>query len=226
MNLNGKHSRDNNAYAWDIHITLKQSGHEDLLSIADVAGKKPSMNICDVSVVTLFNGHNVILERSYSTSTSSATRACPSTTRLFNGAQDNVHSSNTHCSLALSSSLTSRPHKLLGHFSSLFYLPQPTIGESKELQQTQGQHMTSHPGPRAAEVAPVWDKQALYLAPRQETVSERVKCIKNPAWWTCRVVFICGVTCICSQTRHQQSSIEWSLFISLSSVRVLLILLS
>ena len=71
--------------------------------------------------------------------------------------------------------------------------------------------MTSHPGPRAVEVAPVRDKQvcllpflrslkfddsvqALYVAPRQEPVSERVKRIKNPTRWTRFVLFICCVS--------------------------------
>ncbi|OJA11540.1 hypothetical protein AZE42_09863, partial [Rhizopogon vesiculosus] len=43
-----------------------------------------------------------------------------------------------------------------------------TIGESSELQQSQRQHVTSHPDPHAVEVAPVRDEQALYVAPRQE----------------------------------------------------------
>ena len=30
-------NRDNNAYAWDIHNILKQSGHENLLSIPPVS---------------------------------------------------------------------------------------------------------------------------------------------------------------------------------------------
>ncbi|OAX35559.1 hypothetical protein K503DRAFT_784990 [Rhizopogon vinicolor AM-OR11-026] len=52
------------------------------------------------------------------------------------------------------------------------------------LQQAQTQHMSSHPGPRAVKVAPVRDKQALFVSPRQETVSDLVKRIKNPTWWT------------------------------------------
>ncbi|OJA19460.1 hypothetical protein AZE42_05672 [Rhizopogon vesiculosus] len=105
--------------------------------------------------------------------------ARPEHTRLpqgfFHGAPDNIHSSSTRRSLTLSSSSISRPHEFLGRFSSLFHRPQPTIGESSELQQSQRQHMTSHPRPHAVEVAPVRDKQALYVAPRQEPVSERVK---------------------------------------------------
>jgi hypothetical protein len=36
--------------------------------------------------------------------------------------------------------------------------------------------------------------QALYVAPRQEPVSERVKRIKNPTRWTRFVLFICCVS--------------------------------
>ncbi|OJA12268.1 hypothetical protein AZE42_13756, partial [Rhizopogon vesiculosus] len=68
---------------------------------------------------------------------------------FFDGAPDNVHSSGTRRSLALSFSSTSRPHQFLGRFSSLFHRPQPTTGESNELRQSQRQHMTSHPGPHA-----------------------------------------------------------------------------
>ncbi|OJA15176.1 hypothetical protein AZE42_05411 [Rhizopogon vesiculosus] len=93
-------------------------------------------------------------------------------------------SSGIRRSLALSPPSTSRPYEFLGRFTSLFHRPKQTIGESMELQQAQRQHMSSHPGPGAVEVAPVRDKQALYVAPRQELVSDRVKRIKNPAWWT------------------------------------------
>ncbi|OAX40414.1 hypothetical protein K503DRAFT_620527 [Rhizopogon vinicolor AM-OR11-026] len=113
---------------------------------------------------------------------------------FFDDAPDNVHASSTHRSLALSLSSTSRTHEFLGRFSSLFHRPHPTTGESSELQQSQRQHMTSHPGPHAVEVAPVRDKQALYVAPRQEPVSERAKHIKNPTWWTRCILFICCVS--------------------------------
>ncbi|OAX32734.1 hypothetical protein K503DRAFT_776352 [Rhizopogon vinicolor AM-OR11-026] len=123
---------------------------------------------------------------------------------FFDGAPDNIHSSGAHRSLALSSSPTSRPHQFLSRFSSLFHRPQPTIGESSELQQTQRQHMTSHPDPPAVEVAPVRDRQALHVAPRQEPVSERVKRIKDPTWWTRCVLFICCASVSSPDTNGHQ----------------------
>src|SRR5437588_288522 len=121
----------------------------------------------------------------------------------------------------MSPTSTSRPNVFFGRLSSLLQRPQPTIGESRELQQTQRQHMTSHPGPRAVEVAPVRDKQvcllpflrslnfdnsvqALYVAPRQEPVSERVKRIKNPTRWTRCVLFICSVSLPSPDTNSHQ----------------------
>ncbi|OJA15004.1 hypothetical protein AZE42_10204 [Rhizopogon vesiculosus] len=88
-------------------------------------------------------------------------------------------SSGPRRSLALSPSPTSRPHEFLGHFTSLFHRPQTTVGESMGLQQPQTQHMSSHPGPRAVEVAPVRDKQALFVSPRQETVSDQTAMVIN-----------------------------------------------
>ncbi|OJA15005.1 hypothetical protein AZE42_10206 [Rhizopogon vesiculosus] len=46
-----------------------------------------------------------------------------------------VHSSGTRHNLAPSPSSTSRQHEFLGRFTSLCHRPQPTIGESMELQQ-------------------------------------------------------------------------------------------
>ncbi|OJA11537.1 hypothetical protein AZE42_09866 [Rhizopogon vesiculosus] len=123
---------------------------------------------------------------------------------FFDDAPDNVHSSSTHRSLALPLSLTLRPHEFLGRFSSLSHRRQLTTGESRELQQSQRQHMTSHPGPHAVEVAPLRDKQALYVAPRQEPISERVKRITNPTWWTRCVLFICCVSVPSPDTNGHQ----------------------
>ncbi|OJA14071.1 hypothetical protein AZE42_11166 [Rhizopogon vesiculosus] len=113
---------------------------------------------------------------------------------FFDGVPDNVHPSGTRRSLAPSPSSTPRPHEFFGRFTSLFHRPQPTISVSIELQKAQRQHMSSHPGPRAVEVAPVRDKETLYVAPRQEPVSDRVKRIQNPTWWTRCVLFICCVS--------------------------------
>ncbi|OAX32370.1 hypothetical protein K503DRAFT_616012 [Rhizopogon vinicolor AM-OR11-026] len=103
-------------------------------------------------------------------------------------------SSGTRRRRSLSPSSTSRPHDFFSRFSSLFYRTQPTTSESIELQQSQRQHMHSHSSPRTVEVAPVRDKQALYVAPQQEQLSDRVKHIKNPTWWTRCILFICCVS--------------------------------
>ncbi|OJA19815.1 hypothetical protein AZE42_12341 [Rhizopogon vesiculosus] len=103
-------------------------------------------------------------------------------------------SSGTRRRRALSPSSTPRRHDLFGRFSSLFHRPRPTTSESMELQQPQRQHMHSHSSPRTVDVAPVRDKQALYVTPRQERLSDRVKHIKNPTWWTRCILFICCVS--------------------------------
>ncbi|OJA21073.1 hypothetical protein AZE42_09130 [Rhizopogon vesiculosus] len=113
-----------------------------------------------------------------------------------------IQSSGTHRSRALSSSSTSHPHEFLDRFSS------PMVGrgrwksESRELQKSKRQHMTSHPG--SHEIAPVRDKQALYVAPWQEPVSDRVKRITNPTWWTRCVLFICCVSVPSPDTNSHQ----------------------
>ncbi|OJA14730.1 hypothetical protein AZE42_12705 [Rhizopogon vesiculosus] len=67
--------------------------------------------------------------------------------------------------------------------------------------------MSSHPSPHVIEVAPVRDKQALYVAPRQERLSDRVKRIKNPTWWARCVLFICCVSVPSANTNgHQEST--------------------
>ncbi|OJA19453.1 hypothetical protein AZE42_05667 [Rhizopogon vesiculosus] len=78
---------------------------------------------------------------------------------FFDSARDNVYSSSTRCRHALSPSSTLRPPNFLGRFSSLFHPPQPTTGKSMELQQPQKPSISSHPGPRAVEVATVRDKE-------------------------------------------------------------------
>ncbi|OJA19455.1 hypothetical protein AZE42_05669 [Rhizopogon vesiculosus] len=123
---------------------------------------------------------------------------------FFDGVPDNVHSSGTHRSLALSLSSTSRPHALLGRFTSLFHRPQPVIGGSMELQRPERRGISSRHLPRDVEIAPVRDKQALYVAPRQETVNERVKRITNPTWWTRCVLFICCVSVPSPDTNGHQ----------------------
>ncbi|OJA12760.1 hypothetical protein AZE42_09099 [Rhizopogon vesiculosus] len=84
--------------------------------------------------------------------------------RLPHGFFDGAPQHGTHRSFSPSPSSTSRPHEFLVRFTSLFHSPQPTIGESMELQQGQRQHMSSHPGPSAIEVAPVRDKQVRLLS--------------------------------------------------------------
>ncbi|OJA09773.1 hypothetical protein AZE42_11472 [Rhizopogon vesiculosus] len=92
---------------------------------------------------------------------------------------------------ALSPSSTTYPHVFFGRFSSVFHRPQPTTSESMELQQHRTPSTSSHPGPRAIEVAPVRDKQALFVARRPEQASDKLKRIKNPTWWTRCILFIC-----------------------------------
>ncbi|OAX32811.1 hypothetical protein K503DRAFT_804916, partial [Rhizopogon vinicolor AM-OR11-026] len=197
FNSDNRHLRRSNAYAWDIYTTLKESDHEVLLSTPHVtlntlkqkiADKKPLMNSDPIQRQRPVRREHPRLPQGF-----------------FDGAPDNVHSSSTHHhSLTLSSSSTSRPHKFLGRFSSFFHRPQPTIDESRELQQSNRKHMTSHPGPHAIEVAPVRDRQALYVAPRQEPVGDQVKRIKNPTWWTRCVLFICCVSVPSPDTSSHQ----------------------
>ncbi|OJA20568.1 hypothetical protein AZE42_13037 [Rhizopogon vesiculosus] len=96
---------------------------------------------------------------------------------FFDGAPNNVHFSSTSRHRALLPSSTSRPRYFLGRFPSLFHRPQSTIGESVELQRPQ---RLSHPDPSVAEVAPVHDKQALFVARQPEQTSDKVKTDQEP----------------------------------------------
>ncbi|OJA10477.1 hypothetical protein AZE42_09336, partial [Rhizopogon vesiculosus] len=172
FNSDNRHLRNSNAYAWDIPLHVTPNLLEQ-----KVADKKPFMNSDPIQRQRPVQREHARLPQGF-----------------FDGALDNAHSSGTHHSLTLSSSSTSRPHNFLGRFSSLFHRPQPTNGESRELQQSKRQHETFHHSPHAVGVAPVRDRQALFVAPRQEPVSDQVKRIKNPTWWTRCVLFICCVS--------------------------------
>ncbi|OJA11538.1 hypothetical protein AZE42_09864 [Rhizopogon vesiculosus] len=123
---------------------------------------------------------------------------------FFDGMPGNVHSSGTRRNLVVSPSSTSRSHGFLGRFTSFFHRPQPIIGGSMEPQQPERRSISSRHLPRDVEVAPVRDKQALYVSPRQEPVSERVKGITNPTWWTRCVLFICCVSVPSTDTNGHQ----------------------
>ncbi|OJA19456.1 hypothetical protein AZE42_05668 [Rhizopogon vesiculosus] len=122
---------------------------------------------------------------------------------FFDSAPDNVYSSSTRRRHALSPSSTLHPPKFLSRFFSLFHPPQPTTGESMDLQQSQRSSISSHPGPRAVEVATVRDKETLFVARRPEQTSDNVQRITNPTWWT-RILFLCCVSVPSADTNGRQ----------------------
>src|SRR5437899_3090872 len=63
-----------------------------------------------------------------------------------------------HCIIEIHSQLTN--NRVLVQY----YVHTPTTGESTELQHSQRQHITSHLGPHAVEVAPMRDKQVCLLS--------------------------------------------------------------
>jgi len=123
---------------------------------------------------------------------------------------------------ALSPSSTLRPpnFNFLDRFSSFFHPSQPTTGQSMELQRPQKPIISSHPGPRVVEVATVRDKevrlflsitetpitsaQALFVARRPDQMSDKVKRIKNPTWWTRCILFFCCVSVHSVDTNGRQ----------------------
>ncbi|KAG2341155.1 WD40 repeat-like protein [Suillus weaverae] len=87
----------------------------------------------------------------------------------------------------------SRPGALIGRLSSLFRSPLDA-DEVIEVQHCPGPTTSSHCSPCVIEVAPMRDREVLFVARRPETVSEKAKRIKNPKPWVRVVLFLCCVS--------------------------------
>ncbi|OAX38462.1 hypothetical protein K503DRAFT_800435 [Rhizopogon vinicolor AM-OR11-026] len=96
---------------------------------------------------------------------------------------------------ALSSSSASRPHDIVIRFFLPLRRPQPNADESMELIHNPGSTTSRHQhSPHPVLVAPMRDREALYVSPQPKRVSEQVKRIRKPTWWACCILFIC---CVC-----------------------------
>ncbi|KAG2343315.1 WD40 repeat-like protein [Suillus weaverae] len=146
---------DNNAYAWDIHATLKKAGLEDLLSIPRVPARK-------------------------SLKDSGASRRPPIHARrispgFFDGVQPSAargtHTLSTaHNPRSAQQYFSANPRLLLDRLSSFVHQSRSSADEATELQQRPRRSIFSR-GPRIVEVATVQDRKPLAVAPRQ--VQER-----------------------------------------------------
>ncbi|KAG0694555.1 WD40-repeat-containing domain protein [Suillus ampliporus] len=181
---------DNNAYVWDVHAVLNAAGLEDLLSIPDAPkdGLMKKMYVIPfLTVICDDYAHPSGLPQ-----------------RFFDDAPNRVRSSATghlhpHPSAhrrrgALASSSGSGPHTLLGRLPFPFRRSKSNAAEATELQQHPRRGTSSHHSPGIVDVAAIRDKQALYVARRPETASDKAKRIKNPKWWVRVVLFLCCVS--------------------------------
>ncbi|KAG1720740.1 hypothetical protein EDB19DRAFT_1963646 [Suillus lakei] len=84
-----------------------------------------------------------------------------------------------------------RPRALLVRIPLLFHPSQPNADKPTEPQQRPGPTTFSRRSPPIVEVPALDDKKALYTARRTKRASDKVKRVKNPAWWARVVYFIC-----------------------------------
>ncbi|KAJ8587075.1 WD40 repeat-like protein [Rhizopogon salebrosus TDB-379] len=178
---------DNNTWVWDIHTVLKDAGLEHLLSIPNVAAGKSLIDANATRRPDQLEHARRLIPRGF-----------------FGDAQDGVHPSVTPgnhsrsstCRRPLPPSSSWRPRALLAHFSSLFHSSPPNTNEPVEFQQRSRRSMPSQhiDSPHPVEVPAVRDKETLFVAGRPERISDMVKRIKNPTWWTRCVLFICCVS--------------------------------
>ncbi|KAJ8583332.1 hypothetical protein M405DRAFT_514649 [Rhizopogon salebrosus TDB-379] len=163
---------------------LKSVGHEDLLSIPDVTVGESIMDI-DATQHPAKREHSHRLPRGF-----------------FDDARDSDHfpairERHIRFSIppehSLSPSPQSRSRALIGRFSSIFRRPPLKAHGLTGPQQRRRQSISSNHSPRVVEVSAGRDKQTLYVAPRRQCVSDKVKDIKNPSLWTrCVLFFICA----------------------------------
>lgn len=119
-------------------------------------------------------------------------RALISRLSLFLRSQPNVDIANQPEQPPMPSD--SLPDTLLGRLSSLFHSP-PDTNEAIELRQLPRPTISSHQcHPHVVEVSAMRDKEALYVARRPETASEKARRIKNPKPWVRVVLFLCCVS--------------------------------
>ncbi|KAJ8583333.1 WD40 repeat-like protein [Rhizopogon salebrosus TDB-379] len=157
---------DNNAYVWDIYTILKVAGLRELLSIPSVPQDGTQQNAL---------ARKSLMNTDAWQRPAQLKHAHQLPQGFFDSTRDGVHSSAIR-----------DPH--LHASTRRLALSSPSLQR-----RTQIDALPDH-SLRAVEVAAVRDKQALYVAPPRESLSEKAKRIKNPTWWIRCVLFIICVS--------------------------------
>ncbi|KAG1735997.1 hypothetical protein EDB19DRAFT_1910439 [Suillus lakei] len=205
-------SWDNTARLWNLDTNLPVGPplqHEqDVECAAFSADGKLLSTACDdetpglEDLLFIPNAQNFELKKKSLSSAKATRRPVPHRVPpgFFDDARDHgpsstergIHpdSSLHHRRTAFAPSWGSHPRALLARIPSLFRRSQPNH-KPTELQQRPGSSTFSRRSPPVVEVPALDDKKALYTARRTKRASDKVKRVRNPAWWARVVLFIC-----------------------------------